>query len=109
MVCWQERILTVETSTRRADYGSFGSLPWRSSSAQRPSAKASNQSRDVCFSAAAAILIRKKVSSGTLRRLNTLNLGFLARGRDTVRMVAERIRRVNAACIEWYHVIQCTI
>ena len=99
----------METSTRRADYGSFGSLPWRSSSAQRASAKASNQSRAVCFSAAAAILIRKKVSSGTLRRLNTLNLGGLAVGRATARRVAERTGRVNAACIDWYHLIQCTI
>ena len=99
----------METSTRRAGYVSFGSLPWRSSSASLVSANANSQSRDVCFSAAAAILIRKKVSSGTLRRLNTLNLGFLARGRDMARMVAERIRRVNATCIKWYHLIQCTI
>jgi hypothetical protein len=53
-------------------------------------------------------LIRKKVSSGTLRRLNTLNLVFLAVGRATARRVAERTGRVNAACIDWYHLIQCT-
>jgi len=97
------------TGTRTATgYVPFGSFPCCSSSASLACAKANNQSRDVCFSAAAAILIRKKVSSGTLRRLNTLNLVFLAVGRATARRVAERTGRVNAACIDWYHLIQCT-
>jgi hypothetical protein len=48
---------------------SFGSLPWRSSSASLASARPNSQSREDSFSAAAAILIRKKVASGTPRIL----------------------------------------
>ena len=55
---------------------SLGSLPWRSSSATRLSARFNNQSlADIC-SAAAAILILKNVLAGTARRLNAWATAF---------------------------------
>jgi len=77
MVREQKDGVTMETrATQAASYGLFGSFPCCSSSASLASAKWSNQSREESFSAAAAILIRKKVASGTPRKLKARRVGF---------------------------------